>query len=105
MSVHQFPSSGMVGGGFNEAGGGGGDGGNIDQMEARLAKLEGLAEKTGDRLTNIERDLAVLKATSATKEDLHREMHSTTWKLVGAIVLAQLLPALPSMLRAFKLIA
>jgi hypothetical protein len=81
-------------------------------MEARIAALEALSTKTGDRLdrvdqrlTVIETDLAILKATSATKEDLHRELHATTWKLVVAIVLAQLLPALPAMLRGLKLIA
>lgn len=85
-------------------------------MEARLDKLEAIAEKTGERLANIERDLAVMKveATSfkaeafrafATKEDLHRELNGMTWKLGVAIILAQLLPAIPAMLRAFKLIA
>lgn len=78
--------------------GGGGDDGD---MEARVTKLEALAEKMGERLSNIERDVAVMKATGATKEDLHKELHATTWKLVGAIVLAQLLPALPTMLKAF----
>ncbi|WP_343625406.1 hypothetical protein [Roseateles puraquae] len=78
-------------------GGGGDDGG----MEVRVSKLEALAEKTGERLVAIERDLAVIKATGVSKEDLHKELHATTWKLVVAIVLAQLLPALPTMLKAF----
>lgn len=87
-----------------------GGGGTIPPMdhEKRIERMEALAEKTGERLANIERDLAVLRAEStryATKEDLHRELHGTTWKLVGAIILAQLLPAIPAMLRAFKLIA
>lgn len=77
---------------------GGGDDG--DMLE-RIKRLEGIVEKTGERLGNIERDVAVMKATGATKEDLHKELHSTTWKLVVAIVLAQLLPALPGMLKAF----
>ncbi len=85
-------------------------------MDARITKLEAIAEKTGERLANIERDLAIMKGETtsfkaeafrafATKEDLHRELNGMTWKLGVAIILAQLLPAIPAMLRAFKLIA
>ena len=54
-----------------------------DDMQARVAKLESLAEKTGERLYAIERDLAVLKANAATKEDLHKAINDQTWKLIS----------------------
>lgn len=73
--------------------GGGGpphDGG----MDERVKKLENLAEKTVDRLTVIERDVAVMKSNYATKEDmrslaveLHKELHATTWKIIGTVAL------------------
>lgn len=74
-----------------------------DGMEARVAKLEALTEKTGDRLYSIEKDIAVIKnqlATFATKEDMHREFGSSTWRIVGIVVIAQLLPAIPGLLKA-----
>lgn len=79
-----------------------------DMTEARIAKLEAIAEKTGERLGNIERDIAVMRSEStryATKEDLHRELHGQTMKLGAAIILAQLLPAIPAFLRALHLVA
>jgi len=51
-------------------------------MEKRVEKLEQLAEKTSDRLITIERDVAVMRANYATKEDLHKEINAQTWKLV-----------------------
>ncbi|QHI96573.1 hypothetical protein GT347_00305 [Xylophilus rhododendri] len=54
-------------------------------MEPRIKKLEDLAEKTGERLATIEKDLSIVKATSATKEDLHREINTQTWKLVSFV--------------------
>ena len=44
-------------------------------MEARVPALE-------EAITAIKLDLAVLKATVATKEDLHKEMNAQTWRLV-----------------------
>lgn len=49
-------------------------------MEARVAKLEEFAQDTRDRLVRIETRLD----TFATKEDMHRELHSLTWKMIGA---------------------
>jgi hypothetical protein len=46
-------------------------------MEARMIALEEFAVDARDRLARIETRLD----TFATKEDLHRELHSMTWKL------------------------
>ncbi len=54
-------------------------------MEERVKRLETLMEKTQDRLAVIERDVAVMRANYATKEDLHKELHATTWKVIAAI--------------------
>ena len=48
-------------------------------MQARLIDLEKFATETRDRLTRIETRLD----TFATKTDLHQELHSMTWKLLG----------------------
>ena len=71
---------------------GGGGGGYDSRMEERVKKLEAAAEKTTERLGTIERDLAVVKSNYATKEDIknlgmefHRELHATTWKVIGAM--------------------
>lgn len=64
----------------------GGDGGGYDpRMEERVKRLETAAEKTVERLTAIERDVAIVKSNYATKEDLHKELHSTTWKIIASI--------------------
>lgn len=39
-------------------------------MEARIAKLEHLAEQTADHLAALERDIAVIKSNYATKADV-----------------------------------
>lgn len=54
-------------------------------MEERIQKLEAWAEKTSDRIAAIERELGIIRSNYATKEDLHRELHSLTWKVIGAI--------------------
>lgn len=62
-------------------------------MEARIAKLESLAEKTSERLAAIEKDVSVIKSNYATKEDLARlnadvfkAMNDQTWKIIGAMI-------------------
>ncbi|MBM2884067.1 hypothetical protein JFK97_06655 [Chromobacterium phragmitis] len=58
-------------------------------MEARISKLEAIAETTRDRLAGVETRLTVIEQAMATKEDLHllradlhKEINAQTWKLV-----------------------
>ncbi|HBI82440.1 hypothetical protein G3I67_10465 [Orrella sp. NBD-18] len=48
-------------------------------MEARVTALENFAIETRDQLTRIETRLD----TFATKEDLHRELHALSMRLIG----------------------
>lgn len=69
-------------------------------MEARMKALE-------ESMVTVKTDLAVIKATLATKEDIQAtkrdiaEAKSSiiTW-VVGAVFLAQLLPAIPAIIKA-----
>ena len=51
-------------------------------MEARIIALEDFAVETRDRLARIETRLD----TFVTKADLHQELHSMTWKLLGGAI-------------------
>jgi hypothetical protein len=51
-------------------------------MEARVIALEEFAIETRDRLARIETRLD----TFVTKADLHQELHSMTWKLLGGAI-------------------
>ncbi len=62
-----------------------------DGMQTRVAKLEALAEKTDACLHAIERDLAVMRAE--TKAQIAEAKNSIIMWVVGAILLAQVLPA------------
>ena len=93
MSVHNLPRRPPEGppGAPLDSGGGPPD---DPRMDERVKKLEEAAEKTVERLTTIERDLAVVKSNYASKEDikgisaeLHRELHATTWKIIGTVAL------------------
>lgn len=68
---------------------GGGEPPDNGAMDARVAKLETIAEKTVERLGAIERDLAVIKSDYATKADIHavkaelyKAISDQTWKLI-----------------------
>lgn len=63
-------------------------------MEARIAKLEVIADKTMERLGALERDVAVIKSNYATKADISDAKNSIVMWVVSAILLAQLLPGL-----------
>lgn len=84
---------------------GGGEPPDNGAMDARITKLEGIAEKTGEHMGSIEKDLAVIKAdlasfkqesfrAFATKADVSEAKNSIIMWVVSAILLAQLLPAL-----------
>lgn len=64
---------------------GGGDGGG-STLEARIAALETIAQRTDGRLHAIENDLAVVKSNYATREDLYRAIGEQTWKIIGTMV-------------------
>ena len=62
-------------------------------MEARIAKLESLAEKTSERLIRIEAKQDDFAKHYATKEDLallkadvYKAMNEQTWKIIGAMI-------------------
>lgn len=80
-------------------------------MEARVSKLESIAEKTSERLAAIDKDLAVMKSNYATREDVQsaktvvaEAKNSVIMWVVGAIFIAQILPALPGILRSLGLL-
>lgn len=67
--------------GHDSSGGGG------DDMLERVKKLE-------ERVASISSDLAVIKATMCTKEDLHKELNGQTWKIVLSLVITVLIAIL-----------
>ncbi|SFA71044.1 hypothetical protein SAMN04515620_101251 [Collimonas sp. OK607] len=64
-----------------------GDGGGyVVDMNARIAKLEGFALDTRDRLSRIEERLEACATKSDVKDlesTMHKELHGLTWKLIG----------------------
>lgn len=62
---------------------GGGNGGGSDMLK-RVERLE-------EKVASISSDLAVIKATMCTKEDLHKELNGQTWKIVTALVITVLI--------------
>lgn len=62
---------------------GGGNGGGGDMLK-RVEKLE-------EKIASISTDIAVIKATMCTKEDLHKELNGQTWKIVIALVVTVLI--------------
>lgn len=65
---------------------GGGGGGYDGRMEERVKKLEEVAEKTADRLTSIERDVATMTSNYVTKADLAEAMNAQVKWMVGVAV-------------------
>lgn len=61
----------------------GGSGGGDDMLE-RVKKLE-------EKVSAIGNDIAVIKATICTKEDLHKELNGQTWKIIIALVVTVLI--------------
>lgn len=62
-----------------------GDGPHNGPMHERVERLEKFADDSRERLARMEAKLDSFSATFATKEDLHRELHSQTWRFVGAV--------------------
>ena len=77
---------------------GGGEPPDNAAMDARVARLESLAQDTRERLTRVESRLdnidRNLSSHYATKADLTEAKNSIIMWVVSAIFLAQLLPAL-----------
>lgn len=99
MGIHQFPGRRASSDQVDPPGGGGDDG----DMLKRIERLEGLAEKTSERLGAIENRLTKLETRSeafATKADVAESANRIIVWVVGAILLAQVLPPL---LRKFGL--
>lgn len=65
---------------------GDGNGGGSDMLE-RVKALE-------NKVDSLVIDIAVLKETVATKESLHKELGSQTWKIVAALVITVCLAVL-----------
>lgn len=70
-------------------------------MDARVSKLESIAEKTGERLAVIEKDVTIIKTQMdaftkhyATKADLTDAKNSIIMWVVSAFLLAQLMPSI-----------
>ncbi|EOZ7961727.1 hypothetical protein ACQWPW_002843 [Cronobacter sakazakii] len=63
---------------------GDGGGGGGDDMLKRVERLE-------EKVISISSDLAVIKATMCTKEDLQKELNGQTWKIVTALVITVLI--------------
>lgn len=61
---------------------GGGKGIYDARSDARLDNIERFTESIKDRLVKIETKME----SFSTKEDLHKELHSQTWKMVGVII-------------------
>lgn len=60
-------------------------------MEARLSKLESLAEQALERISALELDVAVIKSNYATKEDIAKlEVTLLKWFIATAVTMVSL---------------
>jgi hypothetical protein len=50
-------------------------------MDERIDRLEKLSEQNAQRLTVLEQDVAIIRSNYVTKEDLHKEINTQTWRL------------------------
>lgn len=66
---------------------GGGEPPYDGSMDERVKKLEEIARDGQLRLARIEARLDVYPTIFSTKEDLHKELHAMTWRLIGAAAL------------------
>ncbi len=78
------------------------------KMEHRIARLESFADKAGERLASIERDVAVVKSNYATREDVQSAKtaiadakNSIILWIVSTVILVQVVPHLPALFKAF----
>ena len=62
--------------------------------------MESRVDKIGDTLASIDKRVAVIESNYATKADVANAKNSIILWVVMAIIFAQLLPALPALLRA-----
>lgn len=73
---------------------GDGNGGGDDMLQ-RVRDLE-------KDVSAIKTDIAVMKSNYATKEDVSNAKNSIIMWVVGAVIFAQLIPALPSIITSIK---
>jgi hypothetical protein len=73
MATEEFVTNGQPPRGPVDIGLGGGEDG---EMDARITALE-------KDMATVKTDVAVVRSNYVTREDLHKELHSMTWKIFG----------------------
>ena len=53
-------------------------------MDARITKLEAMAEKTSTQLYALAKDL--VRAEGSIRADMHREFTAQSWRIIGAML-------------------
>lgn len=67
---------------------GGGEPPGGEQLETRIAAVEARVDNLADRMTVLERDVAVIRSDWATKADVAEAKNSVTTWVVSALLLA-----------------